>query len=333
MTVTRMGWNKRGVAFGITLAATALAPAFASTIVDEGVAQAQTPEELTRARELFGEAMTDENAGKFDSALVKFRGVQKTKDTPAVRFRIATCLKNLGKVKEARDTFADIHATAGNKQEEEVEKAAKGELKALEPRVPDLTVKLSGPAAAQGQLTIDGAPATAGQAIQVEPGEHTIVVAGTGVKKMETKVAVAEATHPTLTLQADNDPTWGGGEQPPPPPPPPPTDHSKTYAYIGFGVGGALLASSLVVTFLEKGNVSTIHNDCPGGKCAASKQQEIVDAKNSAHTEYTAAIVLLATGVVATGVGAYFRFKPTPKTQVTVAPTAAGGMLSVGGAF
>jgi hypothetical protein len=316
--------NKLG-AFVTAMTLAALTPARAG-------AQTQTPATLEQAREIFGQALKDENAGHYDTALDKYRMVLTVKDTPSVRFRIASCLKAQKKLVEARDAFAGIQGPAGNA----VAQSAAVELKQLDARIPDLTVTLTGPGASQGAITIDGQPSTAGRAVQVNPGDHVVVVAGAGVKKMQSTVTVAESTHKALSLQVDVDaPQKAEQSSPPPPAPeaPPPADHSKTYGFIGLGVGGALLGGSLVLTILENGQVSKIESACPGGNCPISKHSDTESMKSTASTEYTAAIVLLATGVVATGVGAYFLFKPTKKTQLAIAPTPTGAAMSIGGSF
>jgi hypothetical protein len=123
----------------------------------------------------------------------------------------------------------------------------------------------------------------------------------------------------------------------PPPPPPPPapeeSDRSKTYAYVGFGVGGALLAGSLVSLILQRSSASTVIDDCPNNRCPTSKQDEVRSATNAASTEGPLALVLGAAGLVGAGVGAYFYFRPSAQTHVGVSPMPGGTLVQVGGAF
>src|SRR5258708_19910802 len=61
----------------------------------------QGDDDLDAARKLFREAVADEDAKRYETALEKFRRVDAQKDTANVRYRIATCLEALGHRAEA----------------------------------------------------------------------------------------------------------------------------------------------------------------------------------------------------------------------------------------
>src|SRR5258708_3409477 len=67
-----------------------------------------SPDELTAARALFGEALRDEEKNHFAAALEKFQHVAAVKETPPVRYRIGTCYEGLGRRAQA---FASYQAT------------------------------------------------------------------------------------------------------------------------------------------------------------------------------------------------------------------------------
>jgi hypothetical protein len=244
--------------------------------------QTQSAATTEKARAVFAEALKEENAGHYDAALDKYRVVLTMKDTPAVRYRIAMCLEAQNKLRDARDAFASVHAPGHLIAQE-----AEAEIKKLEPRIPDLTVTLTGPAASSCAVTIDGQTWAPGHAVQLNPGEHLVVVSGAGVKKNQSVVSLPESTHRAITLQADLEggPTADRPPVPAAPPPPsspsspssplPPPDHSKTYGIIGLAVGGAMLGGSLVVTLLENGQVSTIQAEtaqCPSSPKSSTRR-------------------------------------------------------------
>src|SRR5205085_8512487 len=68
-------------------------------------AHAQTNEELQAARELFQEAYKDEQEKRYDVALEKFRRVAAVKESAQVRYRIASVLESMNRLREARDAY------------------------------------------------------------------------------------------------------------------------------------------------------------------------------------------------------------------------------------
>src|SRR4051812_38177141 len=66
---------------------------------------AQSPDELKAARELFQEAFKDEQEKRYTEALEKFQRVAKVKESASVRYRIATVLAAMGRLREARDMY------------------------------------------------------------------------------------------------------------------------------------------------------------------------------------------------------------------------------------
>src|SRR5258708_39536414 len=55
-----------------------------------------SPDELTAARALFGEALRDEEKNHFAAALEKFQHVAAGKETPPARYRLGTCYGGVG---------------------------------------------------------------------------------------------------------------------------------------------------------------------------------------------------------------------------------------------
>ena len=99
-------------------------------------AHAQSEAEVQAARDAFAEGLKFEQAHRYQDALEKFTRVKEVKDTPQVRYRIATCLVGLGKLREGRDTFKSIQPHPGNRDEEDTAQASSDVLKTLAPRIP-----------------------------------------------------------------------------------------------------------------------------------------------------------------------------------------------------
>src|SRR5690348_4451232 len=78
---------------------------FAAALFSAGQAPGQTPDELAQGRQLFSEALDDEEHKRFAEALEKFQRVVKIKDTAATRYRIGMAYEGLGKLKEAIEAY------------------------------------------------------------------------------------------------------------------------------------------------------------------------------------------------------------------------------------
>src|SRR5262245_58006166 len=102
--VSRSTRAKAVAAYGLRTALAAVV-ALAALAALPASAAAQTPDELRAARELFQEAFKDEQDKRYDDALEKFRRVARVRESASVRYRIATVLAALGKLRESRDMF------------------------------------------------------------------------------------------------------------------------------------------------------------------------------------------------------------------------------------
>ena len=75
------------------------------TVFCPALARGQTPEELARARQVFNDGKLLEDKQAWDLALERFRAVARVKMTPQVRFHIALCEENLGRLVQAIKGF------------------------------------------------------------------------------------------------------------------------------------------------------------------------------------------------------------------------------------
>ena len=306
-----------------------LACAAGVTLVAPHHASAQSAAEIQTARDTFMAALKDEQAGNFNDALVKFRQVQKVKDTPQVRYRIATCLAGSGKLRDAKKAFAEITAQPGNQEEMDVVTAAKEQVAALSAKVPTVTVHLRTQPPAGADLQIDGLPAVAEQPQDVDPGPHTVTLTGAGLKRTELQVTTQVATKQVVEMSVEVD-----TPQPPPPPPPPPSNR-RTYGFIGVGVGGALAIGTIVALVIRNGDIDAIKKDCPGNVCPTATRNDVTSAKSNADTAAVAAGIMGAGALVAGGVGAYFLLTPEKPQGAAIgfAPRDGGAMLQLRGQF
>jgi hypothetical protein len=311
------------------------------TVSPLAMAQTETPappteEELASARQLFQDAYADEQAGRFDVALDKFYKVARVKESVAVRYRIATCLEGLKRLREARDAFRAIAASREvvAPAERDIAESAAQRAVQLDRRIPRLVVSVAEGSPANVAVRLDGAPVPSRGAVELDPGDHVVQATADGAAPFESKFSVPEAgEHPVLITFAD-----GKAVVPPP-------DDSPRRPFLGWvlvGVGGALVVAGGVTLAVREGNVSDLEDACPGGQCPASRRSDLESTRDAAQLQGPLGGVLIGAGVVAAGVGAYLLLKPRARQQgatgarslwVSAGPTRGGSMVAGGIAF
>jgi hypothetical protein len=213
--------------------------------------------EVQAARELFGRAEADEDAGRWEAALEKLHKVLATKDTAGVRYHVALCEERLGKLATARSDYAAADAIARTEQAHDVLRLVGKKLSDLERRIPHVTVRVV-PAAADASLTIDGQAAHAGEATAVDPGTHEVeIVPADPRPPSKVTFVIDEAESKTVDIALSP----ARPEPPPPATTPPPTGadlvpanraRSHTAALLE-AAGAALLAGAGVLAYVEGG--------------------------------------------------------------------------------
>lgn len=332
----------------------------ASQLARSAPAAAQSAEDLDAARKVFADAVADEDAKRFDTALEKFRRVAAVKDTANVRYRIASCLEALGRRAEALTNYETaVKVGEQEKAAPDVMRASREHASELDRVIPRLSIVLPADAPAGTEVRVDDAlvDRSALGALPLDVGHHTIRATAPGDTPFETAVTLPEGGHVsitvTLTAAAPAGPPGGqtlgqgpgpsgqqpgGGEQNPVVPSRP----SHVGAWIAIGVGGALAVGSVVTLVLRQSNIATINNDCgpkttPQGQliCTSNSQatqNEVHAAQDAARWQGPLAIGLAAGAVVGIGLGTWLLVS-TPSQSVSVAPAFLrdGGLLVLQG--
>lgn len=126
---------------------------------------------------------------------------------PSLGLWSARTLRKLGKLVQAEERYRAVSSMQVSPADPAVQRSAKldaaSDLEALLPRIPHVTIALSGALPGEVEVRIDGiAPAdpTLGQAFPVDPGRHSIV--GTrGSERVEVVVDIAEGGHEDAWLK------------------------------------------------------------------------------------------------------------------------------------
>ena len=282
--------------------------------------------ELAAARQLFAEALHDEQEKRLDVALDEFRRVRDVRDPAPVEYRIATCLEGLGRLADALATYdAAIRLTEGDPAAADVAAGSRERIDALSRRVAHLQLALSARAPPDAELRVDGRPQRSGD-IVLDPGSHRVEATATGAPPFRSDVALPEGGRISLTVPLD--PSAAPPSTPPRAPDQLPTSPGEgsttaTWGWVGIGAGGALLAAAVTSLVLRESDIRTANRDCPGGGCVGSIDGEALSATNRARIEGPLGFGLGAAGVVAAGLGVYLVARaPGRASALSLVPTA-----------
>lgn len=275
---------------------------------------AQTSDELSEARAAFQRGIELEQAKNWAGALKQFRQVGQVKMTPQVRYHIALCEENLGKLVAALGGYelalADAETVGdGVSFKQEVE-ASVNDLRA---RIPKVVIQ-RGAGAEAAAIELDGVAlgeSSVGVEVPLDPGPHALVATAPGHANYSETLEVAEEETRTVTIaleplpaEAPQDASGGtpddtGVED----------DGGKKYSfypYVLMGVGGAALITSGVLFVVRGQDLSELKNECTqvdDSTYTCPPTSDLRAKENRVKTLDTVAPIMLAVGVVAAGVG------------------------------
>jgi hypothetical protein len=316
-------------------------------------AQEPTDEELAAARELFNEALELEKKNKWEEALTRLQKVGQVRMTPQVRFHIALCHENLGRLVEAINGFelAEQEARAQGEAARAVAENAPERAAKLRERVARVRIVVTGEAHVS-RIFLDGREvslALVDTLIPVDPGNHRIEVRRSDTVTQEKKLALAEAETETVRLSIQ-DPAPPAPEpvpypvpppiSPPPPEkpqpqPPAPDETERIPAYVVGGAGVLILVAAGVLWSLREDRIADV--DCEDEERFRGCDPDDEGIVDEARTFDITSKVALGVGLAAVATGGVLWFVLAPDggvgsfSSVGVAPTAGG--LRVRGRF
>ncbi len=340
-------------------AALVVALSFASLVTSR--TEAQPARDPAGAEALFREGVELVDKGSWDQACPKFDKSMDLDPAVSTLVNVARCSRHFGRVATALAQLQE--AQRMNRQSEPgrrrdaLDKFITGELGAIEPTVPRLTIRIQAPPPGL-VLTRDGkqiSPSTLGEALPIDPGEHRIGASAPGFVSVERTVSSVEGRADEITLElvaAPSDTT------PKPTPPIPPTaapqtatgprpeatggsDTLEIAGWVTAGVGAATVVAGAVFGGLTIGESGSLPASCDPDtlRCASEADAVIArDASSRGETYSTVSSITLplgaaalATGVVLVIVGRTSSDGPTSSQAMllpVVGPGAAGLVLS-----
>ncbi len=290
---------------------------------------APTAEELQAARDLFQEAFKDEKEKRYPEALEKFRRVAKVKESASVRYRIATVLAAMGRLREARDIYRALAAGKASLPPSDHETADSAAEKAaeLDRRIPKLALRVEDDAPPDVRVTLDGAPvpvSTTPRAIDVDPGDHVVSASARGAPPVERKVTLAEGggevAHTVSFERTDKGPSAT-----------PARDDTLGWVAIAGGAGLVVIGGGLLVA--REGVIGEIQDACPLRICPAVRRREIEDDRARADLFAPLGATFVVVGVVAAGLGLYLLARPNVSGRASLSARIGPKTTGIGFSF
>lgn len=286
-------------------------------------AQAQTEAEdpVKEARKMFHQALELEQAGNWSGALRLLREVSQVRMTPQVRFHIAVCEENLGKLVAALGGYELALADAdsvGEAFRTEVE----AKIAALRVRIPKLVIE-RGEGAKAATIELDGitlGESSIGVEVPVDPGPHWVQAKAFGHQDYSATIEVPEGATETVSVTLSRE---KAAAKPKPddtsPPPAPPRSSPRILPIALIGGGGAFLVGAGTTLFMRSIALSDLRSLCPGYRCPAdltNNEEDAIDsARRRANTLGVLAPAFAVVGVGAAGAGVYLLVRKSPTNQ------------------
>jgi len=282
-------------------------------------ARAQNP---AAAEALFEEARAAMAAGSYDVACARFRDSDKLDPAVGTRFNLADCEERRGRVATAWSTFRGVASELG--PEDDRKPIAEERARALEPRLPYLTLRRTSMTPRGVRVRIDGVElgeASIGVALPMDPGTHELaLLPAAGGEEQRASFTLREGQHASLPVRI-----LVKSEPSPSRPPSPPADAPqsslgtrRTWALVAGGIGVAGGTPRPIKGGITLDKKSTAHRNCDDGSQLCN--QTGADANRSGRAFAIASSVGFGVGVVGLAAAAYL--------WLTESPTSARGAYS-----
>lgn len=277
-------------------------------------ASAAPPEaQVKQARQLYTQALADEDRGEYALALEKYRAVQSVRDTAPVRFRIALCTRQLGKLSDARALFLQTaDGTQIPSAEDGSVRAASRDM-AAELATLLAYVRIDGPLQSGDErlVRLDGQAWNGVGMREVDPGAHVLEIASESGTSREVRFTVGRRETHAVRLFEPTAPTTERGEVATSDGPStaaavrsPRATHAVTRwpGWAGLVGGGVLAGVGIAFVGARESEVGAAKDLCPGDVCRASRT-ELDSRRDRAGTFQLVAVTTLSVGVAALAFG------------------------------
>ena len=279
----------------------------------------QTASELERGRDLFWQALSLEAGGDWAGALARLQQVAQIKVTPQVRFHLARCKEQLGRLTEALGDYriAEYEASHANATDlMEIRQARQN----LERRVPKLVVSL-GSELADATVELDGIAIGDSRLVKptpTNPGDHLLTVRMPDGQSFVKRITIIEGATAKILLTSPPGFVYQPNRIRLMPATSfnrvsaPSADSSRvpTWAYLSGGIGAAGIVSASIIWYVRSKALDELNAGCSSDNVCPTSLR---GTQKRGETASVAAPIALGIGVVGLGAAAYgFFLLPRP---------------------
>ncbi|AKU96793.1 hypothetical protein AKJ09_03457 [Labilithrix luteola] len=286
------------------------------------------------AREQLKAGYTLAQDGRCAEAIPRFQESLKLDAKAITLINLAQCEERTQKLADALGHWVDARARAQSEGNAAIEEEAEKRAKALEPRLPRLTIALTvvmtGESPKDLEIVRDGVvlgSVSVGVALPVNPGPHTIVVRAPGYEETTKKIDLAEGENKRIDVGVGKKkPEVKTVAQATTTPEKAAPKGTNPLVYVGFGTAVAGVAVGAVTGIMAFGKASTAKDNCPNLTCPNNAE---LDAVDSGRTLGTISTIGFAVAGVGAAVGIYGLLaggssKSSATVGLTVGPTGCG---------
>lgn len=262
--------------------------------------------------------------GKCEEAIPHFVESLKLDAKAITLINLASCEEKTARLADALGHWVEARARAQAEGNAGIVEEAERRAKALEPKLPRLTVVVAG-APADAEVTRDGialGAASMGVPLPVNPGAHTLVVHAKGHEDTTESVSLGEGETKRVELKLGAPKTEVAAA-----PVSGPASESRglnPLVFIGFGTALVGIGVGTVTGVMAFGKAGTAKDACPNNECTPAG----LEAVDSGRTLGTISTIGFIVGGVGAGVGFYGLLFGKPKASASVAvsvgPTGGG---------
>ena len=245
-------------------------------------------------------------AGSYDIACARFRDSDKLDPAVGTRFNLADCEEKRGRVATAWSLFRGVLADLA--EDDDRRPIAQARVRALEPRLPYLTMRRDQETPPGVRVRIDGVElgeGSFGVPLPMDPGAHDLALSlgegGDGQRstftlregeRRDMPIRLSEAREPEPTAKASADTASGLADS-----------SQRKWAYVTGGVGAAGIAFGAVTGIITLSKKSTANANCSDRYEVCN--QAGINANESGRTFGALSAIGLTVGVVGLAAGAY----------------------------